>query len=452
MAFSDDAFNKQLIGSGAGAGTLIGNWCEERELRDSSGEGRSVPQRHLPRRDLLKEWTKVPPKPRLGDDTFDRVYGPRGNGYAGCEAASKTIGKVDESRPNHVRVGPLEKTMEAARFDQAEAEVQAEEEILAELARQRNFETSQGAVHTKPDFTLTEKAQGKKSCKMELLRGTPPDRIMGLANDGLEVQTQHHYTQVEQVTHQRMCLADPRLRNDVQASAARGVGPFHRNSEFTKKMEHFQLGLIKDDAMADMFAGLSATNPLRDQGGTAPLGGKTYADVPSLTALKEVVHLKIAELWGPHGYILLRQRLFETSNHEGFVQKSDVVAVIREQLGITTDQVADKPLTVWLDGLCTMKKGELRVGTLMSSLRPSLSQKEKRAICESFRGLQSPSGTVRLGDWLARLEDDSVKQTVIAAFGAEDEESVADTGVSEQVFLELFSDLAPLSDISPLLV
>jgi len=52
---------------------------------------------------------------------------------------------------------------------------------------------------------------------------------------------------------------------------------------------------------------------------------------------------------------------------------------------------------------------------------------------------------------LQRLEAGEMKQTIIVAFGAEDEESVANTAVTEQVFLELFSDLAPFTEIGPML-
>mmetsp|Transcript_70604 Transcript_70604/g.113814 ORF Transcript_70604/g.113814 Transcript_70604/m.113814 type:complete len:451 (-) Transcript_70604:96-1448(-) len=446
--FSDDAYNKELR-PGEGPGTLIGNWCEERVLRESSGEGRTVPQRHLQRSGLLKDWTKVPTIAMKKDDTFDRVYGPKAP-YV-TETASKTIGKHDESVPNLMRSGPLAKTLERARHESAEAEVQGEEAIRAEMESRRHFETTTGVTHSKPDHTLAVKAVGKKSCKLEITRGPAPDPCMAMGNDGIEVPTHSHYANVEQVTHQRMCLADTELRSNVRVSASAGIGPFHRNSEFTKPLGEFYKGLLKDDEMENMFNSLKESQPLRHLEGSRPVA-TTFSSVPSLAALKEAIHNKIAEVWGPHGYIILRHRLFDFSDHEGFVQKGDVVSVMREQLGVDTDGVAEKPLDVWLTQLVTMKKDELRVGSLLTSLRPSLPQKDKRKVLEMFKSLQSASGTVRLGDWLARLGDNNVKQTVVAAFGAEDEASVADTGVTEQVFLELFSDLAPLSNIDPLLV
>lgn len=153
------------------------------------------------------------------------------------------------------------------------------------------------------------------------------------------------------------------------------------------------------------------------------------------------------------GYVSLRQRLFDFCDHEGFVPKGNVVAVLREQLGVTEEEVPSKPLDVWLTQLVTMKKDELTASTFMSSLRPALPQKDKRRVLTAFKLLQGPNsnGIVRLGDWLQRLDNGEVKQTVVLAFGAEDEESVANTTVTERVFLELFSDLAPFLDIDSLL-
>lgn len=141
----------------------------------------------------------------------------------------------------------------------------------------------------------------------------------------------------------------------------------------------------------------------------------------------------------------------------GFLRKADVAEVLREQLGLSEEEVGSKPLDVaclgsqedaaflcevWLTQLVTMKKEELKTSSFMSSLRPALPQKEKRRVLTAFKLLQGPSGSARLGDWLQRLDEGDLKQTVIAAFGAEDEVAAAGATLTEQVFLELFSDLA----------
>lgn len=445
--FSDDAYNTQLQ-PGTGAGTLIGNWFEERALRDSSGEGRTVPQRHLPRSGLLKDWTKVPPQPRKGDDTFDRVYGPKSS--LEWESASNAIGKVDNSTPNIMMDGPLDVALKTAHHEGAEMDVQTEEGILEEVNHARYFETTTGVGHQKPDFTVAKKASHTSKCyEQEIRCGPEPDAMPALENTGLEVPFHAHYSRVDQITNTRMFMADKEFRGNVTASAPTGVGPFHRNSEFTKGCEKFILAVHKDEGLNAMYEGLKDLNPMRQLGGEHPAAH--FALIPSLAALKGTIHRKVQEVWGALGYVNLRQRLCEFCDHEGFIRKADVVEVLRENLGLSEEEVASKPLDVWLSQLTTMKKDELKASTLMSSLRPALPQKDKRRVLTAFKLLQSPSGTARLGDWLQRLDAGEMKQTIIVAFGAEDEESVANTAVTEQVFLELFSDLAPFTEIGPML-
>merc|ERR1719512_704136 len=98
-----------------------------------------------------------------------------------------------------------------------------------------------------------------------------------------------------------------------------------------------------------------------------------------------------------------------------------------------------------------MKRTELKIGQFMSSLRPSLPQEEKRRVLEAFNAMDPLGGSVILGSWFQRLQDPDLKATIIKAFGANDESEVSDMPVTEQVFLELLSDLAPLMDIGPLL-
>ncbi|CAK9106878.1 Uncharacterized protein SCF082_LOCUS49930 [Durusdinium trenchii] len=403
---------------------------------------------HLPRSGLLKDWTKVPPVPRKGDDTFDRVYGPKST--LEWEPASATIGKVDNSTPSILREGPLNVALKTAHYGGAELDVQSEEGILEEMNQARYFETTTGVGHQKPDYTVAQKAgRNSRRYKQEIFCGPEPDVMPSLENEGLEVPFHAHYSRVDQITNTRMFMADPEFRGNVAASAPTGVGPFHRNAQFTKGCDKFILHVHKDEGLNEMYQRLPETNPMRQLGGEN--ASDPHAGIPSLAALKGAIHRKVQEVWGPLGYVNLRQRLCELCDHEGFIRKSDVVEVLREPLGLSEEEVEAKPLDVWLCQLCTMKKAELKASTFMSSLRPALPQKEKRRVLTAFKLLQGPNGSARLGDWLQRLDDGDLKQTVIFAFGAEDEESVANTAVTEQVFLELFSDLAPFADIGPML-
>lgn len=54
-------------------GTLIGNWEEERELKDFTGTHRTIPKQHIPKKHLDFEKTIEPTFKQ--DNTKERIYG-----------------------------------------------------------------------------------------------------------------------------------------------------------------------------------------------------------------------------------------------------------------------------------------------------------------------------------------------------------------------------------------
>lgn len=444
--FSDDAYNKRLVGSAAG--TLVGNWCEERVLREATGEGRTAPQRHIPRSGLLKDFTKVPPSGGPRDNTFERVCGPKV--YHPHMPSSTLVG--DFRQAVVAKVGPRLLQREAEKEALVADAVALDDDDFHAAGAERRFDTTTGTAFAKPNESLAERASHlHKSCKNTLWRGPTPDRMRAMGNPGLEAPVHAHYSNVEQVTHARMCLGDPTLRSDLRASASLGVTAFSRCSEFSQPVVEYTRGLAKDEVVDNTFKSLKGTQPLRQLGGSAPCQ-KRFGLVPSLASVKTAIHETIEQVWGPHGYMMLRSRLFESSDHEGFVHKRDVSAILRNQLGLPKDLVSDQELNVYLAQLCTMKKEEMRVGAFMTSQRPAPDQKDKRRILEVFRSLDPVDGSVQLGAWLSCVHDAELRQVVAGAFGAEDEESAAATPMSESVFVELISDLAALMDVNALLV
>mmetsp|Transcript_92761 Transcript_92761/g.276691 ORF Transcript_92761/g.276691 Transcript_92761/m.276691 type:complete len:448 (-) Transcript_92761:140-1483(-) len=445
--YSDDAYNKD-IGSHTGQGTLVGNWYEERCLREAVGEGRSVPQRHIPRSGLLQDFSKTPQNgPRKADNTFERVTGPKAT-YSDHAPASRVIGQHDQETIDHV--GPLKRGLRQDWHEAAEAEVQHEEAIHAMKDQVRHFETTHGVTYTKPDDSKTERAKFlSKSCHKELRHGPSPDRTLALGNEAMNFDSHTHYSNIEGVTVHRVALDDPVSRNDLKVSAAGGVRTWGKNSEFSKPVAEFTSGLAKDEELASMYAGLKGTQPLRNLKGGQPRAG-AFATVPSLASLKGIIHRKISEVWGAHGYVVLRQKLFDYGDHEGFVSKADVTEVLRGQLGLLEDEAPTEMLDAYLSQQVTMRKTDMKIGTFLASLRPVLPPRERRSVIEAFRALES-GGSVRLGDWLSRLGDPELRSTLAAAFGAQMEEHVADMPITEPVFMEVLSDLAPFMDIEPLL-
>mmetsp|Transcript_87427 Transcript_87427/g.182960 ORF Transcript_87427/g.182960 Transcript_87427/m.182960 type:complete len:451 (-) Transcript_87427:91-1443(-) len=449
--FSDDAYNKNIYRDAGptGHGTLIGNWAEERVLREATGEGRSIPQRHIPRSGLLQDFTKTISTVKKGDDTFNRVYGPKSEDE--WNPASRTIGAPDKHAGKITHTGPKETVLISGRLDAAENEVLEEEEEVAKEALRRRWDTTTGTYHCKPDETLVEKATYCRQAMIpEILHGPMPERTRCIDNAGLEVSTHTHYTNAEHVTHARTAMGDPRLKSDMKASAASGVNAFGKNSEFTKPVGEFTKGLSKDTELNNMFTGLQDTQPLRHQSGTAPRG--PFGDVPSLATVKATLHAKVAQVWGAYGYVALRQRLSDVGDHEGFVHIDAAIAVFRNDLGVVEEEVNSMELDVYLEHLSTMKKTHMKVATVLSSLRPVLGQQYKRQAIELFASLGPSEGVVALGTWLGRVQDPSLKEIVVTAFGAETEEQAANLTLSEPVFLELIADLAPLNDVSSLLV
>jgi len=65
------AYNK--FPARGGHGTLVGNWQEERDLRDFTGEGRTVTKEHIPKRHL--DFENPINTDKVFDNTANRIYG-----------------------------------------------------------------------------------------------------------------------------------------------------------------------------------------------------------------------------------------------------------------------------------------------------------------------------------------------------------------------------------------
>jgi hypothetical protein len=415
--FSDDAYNKFLTDGGR-SGTLVGNWFEERSIREATGEGRSVPQRHIPRSGLLTDWTAVPScGPRKQDNTFERTCGPPF--YLKRVPTSKLIGAGEEDLTGEAplapmlqaegriaRVGTRELLCRKSRMDVAEAEVLDEEAELERKNNERFLDTTYGYHFQKPDESLSEKAAFlRKSFKKDILHGAQPDRSIALRNAGMDIQTNVHYSNTEGVTHARMSLVDRSMRNDMKVSACQGYAAFGKNSEFSKPISECMLGIQKDDEMNKIFLDMEKTaNPMKTPGGVVPRASP-FSNIPSLALVKDTIHRRIEEAWGKYGYVSLRHKLYDCSDAEGFVSKLDAIRLLRDDLLLPVAEVSDDELDVYFDQLLTMRKTEFKIPTLMNSLRPALPQSIKLRVMECFKSLGPVDGVVLLGQWLSRIED-----------------------------------------------
>jgi len=201
---------------------------------------------------------------------------------------------------------------------------------------------------------------------------------------------------------------------------------------------------MKDHEMDSLYASLKGTQPLRSLGGSKP-HSQAFKHIETLAEMKEIIKAKLSAVWGSYGYVMLRKTLSDLSDHEGFVSKENASRVIREDLQVAESEISPTSLTVYIKQQLTMKKNDLRVNGFMSSLRPALSLDAKKAVLESFAALGPNSeGYIPFGAWLSKTSED-IKKTLVMAFGFENPEDCEGLPITEDIFLEFFSDLAPLT-------
>lgn len=450
--FTDDAFNKFCKD---GHGTLVGNWFEEIAIRDSTGIGRSVPKFGTKKAEL--EATTNSESVALVDNTFERIYGKRT--YDVEDRTSATIGSGDkedvvkkpvaetlQAAGRIPRQGERERKENEAILEFAKEDVQKEDDLEAEKRNARFFETTTGLAHTKPDMTQTSLPEFlKDSKKQELQRGPAPDRMRALRNRGLEVDGVAHYSSSAAVSHHTMALSDSRMQADIRLTAPTGHHLFGKNAEFSRPVNEFFSGTLKDDTVGKMH---DAVQTLRNQeyvGFRKSLGGPEppiATPVPSLAVLKQVVKTKLLEKWGFYAFVFLRKAFTVYADHDLLIPTTDVKKVLREDLGLTEDTLPDAALNTYLTQLATMRKDACRVGDILQSLRPILANAHKMKILTAFKGLQS--GNPTLEDWIASVTGlEGLKETLLMAFDVP-EEAAKEVSVPEKVFLEFYSDLAPL--------
>jgi len=457
--FTDDAFNKFCK---EGHGTLIGNWLEELSIRDSTGIGRTVPKFGTAAAKALNEKEGA-----LVDDTFERIYGHRT--YDVVSRTSDLIGAGDKE---DVVKKPVAETLQAAgrierkgkrevlenaeMLDFAKEEVQKEDDIEGEKRNARFFDTTTGQCHTKPDLTQTSLPEFlKDSQKQELLRGPAPNRMRALRNKGLEVDGVTHYSNAGAVSYHTMSLGDPKAQADIRLSAPTGAALFGKNSEFSKPVNEFWKGTLKDQVVLDMHTAADAVRKeeyaafRKSKAGPEP---PAATPVASLAVLKQAIRIALAEKWGGFAFVILRKALSDRADHELMILRKDALAVLREDAGLSEEEFPSEAMVVYLEQLVTMRKDALRVGDALKSLRPILENAEKSKVLNAYMALpKSVENLPSLQDWLSSLGMQEVKDMLLMAFDVP-EEAAKTVPIPEKVFLEFYSDLAPfLESIEPTL-
>ncbi len=155
---SEGIFNKHL---GEGKGTLVGNWYEERSLRDATGIGRTITKEHIPKKCGNYEEPILTDK--VFDNTTERIYGKRRDEI--MQAESYGIGRSKNPADELPKVGKRTMMMER------EIQQVIHEELLEkerEEERERNtryFDTTGGTTFVDQD--LTANVVGRKVMKTQ---------------------------------------------------------------------------------------------------------------------------------------------------------------------------------------------------------------------------------------------------------------------------------------------
>ena len=143
MVFSEDSYNTKHT---AGGRVLVGNWREEAVLQETVGEARSVPQRHIKRSGLLKDFTKRPGEVRILDNTFERVSGS--SSASDKQEQHTTTNSTHFQRPTQpIKVSAPRRALEEAAF-LAKAQQQLVQNTNPSKATER-FQTEYAAYASK---------------------------------------------------------------------------------------------------------------------------------------------------------------------------------------------------------------------------------------------------------------------------------------------------------------
>jgi hypothetical protein len=394
--FTDDAYNKQLKGVDVHQGTLIGNWFEEGCQREGTGEGRTIPQRHVRRSGLLRDFTRLPSDgTRVCDDTFERLYGHRK--YDVVSASSHEIGKKDglchltamqrepvQANLVYQQVGLRQEEVQKKFLEHAVEFVQAKEDAKDALNERRYFQTSSEEFAMPKASDVEKPAHPRTSMRKEIMCGPPlPDSTL-YAQNGMDFDKETHFTLQEAITSHTAFASNPETVSSVKMTHA--SNGFRRNSAVSCPVETFIDGAEKDSSEPQPG---SVKMPLR-QPAVLPTGAVT------LPAVKAAILSKFAE-YGGRKIVVLRTALEDVAHDDATVSISDAAKIM------SVDGMAPVAIEMFLKMMATMRKDRMQISKVMDSLRPAVPSERMKQIADLWESLQT-SGKVDLGAWTSSIQ------------------------------------------------
>lgn len=372
--FTDDAYNK--FTDKTQAKTLIANWFEEDVIREETGEGRCINQRHIKRSGLLKDFTKLPSQLRKLDDTFKRVYGQRdSNAKAGVEG-TEHISLPDHGDRWHSHYA------KAADFAKDEREKLDEAEELKQQAR--DFCTSNVDRDVACPAPTCKAEKLRDSSSLEIKHGPPGPKEDTYCNRGMDARTHLDYANQVPVTFYTQIAAstDAHVQSSVKVTVPSGASSFGKNADFSQPVSLAMGGRFKDYEMDEKLKATKASG--KHPNGTV---GLNKSNPDSLAHLKVSILEALREKYGILGFPTMRRDLSAKAK-DGYIPMEELKKYI---IGFFSDIDALR-LDIFLKGLATMKKDSVQLVQFYLSLTAGSVPNEIRLrLLEAYRAEWRPT-------------------------------------------------------------
>lgn len=347
--FTDDAYNK--FASKLGSKTLIGNWQEEQSIRDATGEGRCIAQRHIKRSGLLQDFTKLPSTTRIGDNTFQRVFGDR------KPIKEEIEGSVAVNIPEQGLRWKKDRDL----CYQFAVDAMEQVEKAQDLALQeRDFRCTSDDRDVEQPSPYNPAEKQKHSHSNEIMHGKPGTKEESYANSGLDTMTHLDYKSQVPVTlyTQYKASSNPSVKSIVKQSCPTGPCCYARDSKFSTPVDQYPGGRFKDDEVETLISTVKLAKD-RHPNGFAPMA----APSGGLADLKKSLLSHMHEKNGLLALSKLRSEL-EAKMDKGCVKKEEM----RKLLVEIHPDVCPARLGLYLGNLAKMKKDAIQVSTFFDSL------------------------------------------------------------------------------------
>lgn len=129
-------------------GTLVGNWNEERSMREFTGVGRTIMREHIPKRCGNTEVPIVNDK--KFDNTYDRIYGKRT--YTQLNTEAQIIGAGKNPANDLPKLGRKTLRAEEEIMQQVKDQMDASDRVEDLKREQRHFDTTMCSDYVQKDM------------------------------------------------------------------------------------------------------------------------------------------------------------------------------------------------------------------------------------------------------------------------------------------------------------